>query len=168
MDGCGGECGKGRPSQTGKGVNQCFRSPWDSCPLSPLPPALPRAGSACQSVPLRLRLSQYFENESYHAELCFLSWFHAKKLSPDEHYHITWFLSWSPCATCAEVVAGFLRTHQNVELSILAARLYYFWLPACRWGLQRLQYVGAQVAIMSYRGESPQSWGRAGGGMRTR
>ncbi|KAB0388593.1 hypothetical protein E2I00_005141 [Balaenoptera physalus] len=50
-----------------------------------------------------------------HAELCFLSWFCAKKLSPYEQYHITWFLSWSPCLSCAEQVAAFLKENRNFK-----------------------------------------------------
>ncbi|KAF0881444.1 ABC3F enzyme, partial [Crocuta crocuta] len=36
-----------------------------------------------------------------HAELCFLSWFRDQYPSRDERYHVSWFLSWSPCPTCA-------------------------------------------------------------------
>ncbi|EQB77188.1 hypothetical protein CB1_000240014 [Camelus ferus] len=94
-----------------------------------------------------------FQNEvntPCHAELCFLSWFN-KRLSPDECYHITWFMSWSPCFACTEQVAKFLEKNRNVRLSIFAARLYYFWQPAVQQGLRRLHGVGACVGIMSYQ-----------------
>nr|NP_001157153.1 apolipoprotein B mRNA editing enzyme, catalytic polypeptide [Equus caballus]ACT33416.1 APOBEC3Z2a-Z2b [Equus caballus] len=80
-----------------------------------------------------------------HAELCFLDWFRGR-LSPDEYYCVTWFISWSPCSNCAREVAEFLKRHRNVELSIFAARLYY-----CRdheQGLQSLCNRGAQLAVM--------------------
>nr|XP_044635552.1 DNA dC->dU-editing enzyme APOBEC-3C-like [Equus asinus] len=83
-----------------------------------------------------------------HAELCFLDWFH-ERLSPDEYYHVTWIISWSPCSYCAREVAEFLKWHRNIKLSILAARLYY-----CRdheQGLRSLCNSGAQLAIMFYR-----------------
>nr|XP_019590113.1 PREDICTED: DNA dC->dU-editing enzyme APOBEC-3C-like [Rhinolophus sinicus] len=94
--------------------------------------------------------NQVYENKSYHAELCFLSWFKANKLSPGEHYHVTWFLSWSPCARCAEEIANFLKQHRNVTLRVFAARLYYFWNPAFQQGLRKLRCLGAQVKVMSY------------------
>ncbi|XP_059968375.1 DNA dC-_dU-editing enzyme APOBEC-3B-like isoform X1 [Mesoplodon densirostris] len=97
-----------------------------------------------------------FQNRVYpetpcHAELCFLSWFCAKKLSPYEQYRITWFLSWSPCSSCAEQVAAFLRENRNVRLSIFAARLYYFWKPECQHGLRMMHQQRAWVRIMSFR-----------------
>ncbi|XDA75203.1 hypothetical protein R6Z07F_005428 [Ovis aries] len=97
-----------------------------------------------------------FHNQVYagthcHSERRFLSWFCAKKLRPDECYHITWFMSWSPCMKCAELVAGFLGMYQNVTLSIFTARLYYFQKPQYRKGLLRLSDQGACVDIMSYQ-----------------
>ncbi|XP_052496175.1 DNA dC-_dU-editing enzyme APOBEC-3C-like isoform X2 [Budorcas taxicolor] len=97
-----------------------------------------------------------FHNQVYagthcHSERRFLSWFCAKKLRPDECYHITWFMSWSPCMKCAELVAGFLGMYQNVTLSIFAARLYYFQKPQYRKGLLGLSDQGAHVDVMSYR-----------------
>uniref|UniRef100_A0A8C3WWT3 single-stranded DNA cytosine deaminase n=1 Tax=Catagonus wagneri TaxID=51154 RepID=A0A8C3WWT3_9CETA len=86
-----------------------------------------------------------------HAELCFLSWFRSKGLSPDKHYCVTWFISWSPCRECAERVAQFLEENRNVSLSLKAARLYYFWKPGFQEGLRRLRDLGAQVGIMSFR-----------------
>lgn len=87
----------------------------------------------------------------YHTELRFLSWFCAKKLRLDESYHITWFMSWSPCMKCAKKVANFLGMYQNVTLSIFAARLYYFRDERSRQGLLGLSNQGARVDIMSYR-----------------
>nr|XP_012424001.1 PREDICTED: DNA dC->dU-editing enzyme APOBEC-3B [Odobenus rosmarus divergens] len=91
----------------------------------------------------------YFE-ACYHAEFCFLSWFCDQNLSPDEHYHVTWFLSWSPCPTCAEEVVRFLREYRNVTLSIFTARLYYFWHPHFQDGLYRLWSAGVHLDIMSF------------------
>uniref|UniRef100_A0A8D1NWP7 single-stranded DNA cytosine deaminase n=1 Tax=Sus scrofa TaxID=9823 RepID=A0A8D1NWP7_PIG len=86
-----------------------------------------------------------------HAELCFLSWFQSWGLSPDEHYYVTWFISWSPCCECAAKVAQFLEENRNVSLSLSAARLYYFWKSESREGLRRLSDLGAQVGIMSFQ-----------------
>ncbi|XP_073069993.1 DNA dC-_dU-editing enzyme APOBEC-3G isoform X5 [Manis javanica] len=95
-----------------------------------------------------------FQNQVYphaprHAELCFLSWFQDEMLSPHEQQRVTWFVSWSPCSSCAKRVAQFLQQHRNVTLSIFAARLSYFWDPATRQGLRRLCGEGARVDIMS-------------------
>ena len=81
------------------------------------------------------------------------------KLHPDECYHITWYMSWSPCVKCAKQVANFLARYRNVTLSIFAARLYYFRDVAYRQGLLGLSHQGASVDIMSYRGESRGRWG---------
>ncbi|XP_070264958.1 DNA dC-_dU-editing enzyme APOBEC-3F-like [Myotis yumanensis] len=89
-----------------------------------------------------------------HAELCFIEWFHEKVLFPDEvrcpdaQYHVTWYISWSPCFECAEQVAGFLNEHENVDLSISAARLYLC-EDEDKQGLQDLVAAGAKVAMMA-------------------
>nr|XP_008510711.1 PREDICTED: DNA dC->dU-editing enzyme APOBEC-3C-like [Equus przewalskii] len=110
----------------------------------PLPPRLlwqPRGS------PLILPPSQVCGKTRRHAELCFLDWFHVR-LSPDEYYRVTWFISWSPCSYCAREVADFMKQYRNVKLSIFAARLYY-----CRdhaQGLRSLCSSGAQLAIMFF------------------
>ncbi|XP_039092368.1 DNA dC-_dU-editing enzyme APOBEC-3D-like isoform X3 [Hyaena hyaena] len=83
-----------------------------------------------------------------HAELCFLSWFRDQYPSRDEHYHVTWFLSWSPCPTCAEKVVRFLEEYKNLKLSIFTARLYYFWHEDFQEGLRNLRDIGVQLDIM--------------------
>nr|KAF6451601.1 apolipoprotein B mRNA editing enzyme catalytic subunit 3C [Molossus molossus] len=88
------------------------------------------------------------QEDSSHAELCFLNWFCDRIESPDAEYHVTWYTSWSPCFDCAEEVAAVLCEHENVSLSIFAARLYRV-EPADDQGLRALQGAGAQVAMMS-------------------
>ncbi|XP_070259931.1 DNA dC-_dU-editing enzyme APOBEC-3C-like [Myotis yumanensis] len=101
-----------------------------------------------------------FENEFYpkepkHTEICFLNWFKtqpaflAQNLSREEKYHVTWFMSWSPCFQCARQVVEFLKDHEYVQLSIFVARLYYSSRPQYQQGLRSLQGAGAQVAIMT-------------------
>ncbi|XP_053445820.1 DNA dC-_dU-editing enzyme APOBEC-3C-like [Nycticebus coucang] len=76
-----------------------------------------------------------------HAEVRFLTWFQ-EVLSPDLHYQVTWYISWSPCADCADLVADFLAKHRNVSLTIFAARLYYHGDPEMHRGLHRMYQEG--------------------------
>ncbi|XP_069909041.1 DNA dC-_dU-editing enzyme APOBEC-3 isoform X1 [Oryctolagus cuniculus] len=87
----------------------------------------------------------------YHAEQSFLSWFENRLPLPAQRpCQVTWYLSWSPCSHCAELVAAFLDTHRNVNLTIYTARLYYHLHPEYRAGLCRLVSAGAQVEAMSF------------------
>uniref|UniRef100_G1TST5 CMP/dCMP-type deaminase domain-containing protein n=1 Tax=Oryctolagus cuniculus TaxID=9986 RepID=G1TST5_RABIT len=102
----------------------------------------------------------------YHAEQSFLSWFENRLPLPAQRpCQVTWYLSWSPCSHCAELVAAFLDTHRNVNLTIYTARLYYHLHPEYRAGLCRLVSAGAQVEAMSFSGERQGGvGGRRGGG----
>lgn len=146
--------------------------PLGSCPLTLPPLATSRTHRLlCQprGSPSLLCLSQVYPQAPCHAEACFLSWFRDQNLHPEEHYRVTWFLSWSPCPTCAEDVVEFLEEYRNVTLSIYTARLYYFWHPDFQDGLHKLWCAGVHLDIMSFEGESRRSWGdRTVGGSRTR
>ncbi|XP_013365693.1 PREDICTED: DNA dC-_dU-editing enzyme APOBEC-3F-like [Chinchilla lanigera] len=112
----------------------------DALPVLPAPPAgdLALLPLLSQVGPQRL-----------HAELSFLSWFHDTQPSLDESYRVTWYVSWSPCDECAKEIAKFLANHHNVTLTIYAARIYYYWKPTYKEGLQALAEGGAQISIMS-------------------
>ncbi|XP_006979257.2 DNA dC-_dU-editing enzyme APOBEC-3-like isoform X1 [Peromyscus maniculatus bairdii] len=93
------------------------------------------------------------KEDDIHAEECFLDWFHGQVLevlSPSKEYKITWYVSWSPCGSCAEQVARFLATHRNLSLAIFSSRLYYFWDPHYQHKLHRLIQAGAQIAAMDF------------------
>ncbi|XP_037369441.1 DNA dC-_dU-editing enzyme APOBEC-3G-like isoform X2 [Talpa occidentalis] len=107
-------------------------------------------GGSFVSVASGVLTNQFEPGPQIHPELLFLSWLE-QLLSPREHYHVTWFMSWSPCAGCARAVADFLQEHHTVQLSVFAARLYYHWEPEYREGLRRLSHLGAQVDIMSFQ-----------------
>lgn len=114
--------------------------PLGSCPLTLPPLATSRTHRLlCQprGSPSLLCLSQVYPQAPCHAEACFLSWFRDQNLHPEEHYRVTWFLSWSPCPTCAEDVVEFLEEYRNVTLSIYTARLYYFCDPDFQEGLHK-------------------------------
>ncbi|XP_012927996.1 DNA dC-_dU-editing enzyme APOBEC-3F-like isoform X2 [Heterocephalus glaber] len=83
-----------------------------------------------------------------HAELSFISCFHATELCLDETYKVTWYISWSPCVECAEEIVKFLANHRNVFLTVFIARLYYYWEHTFKEGLQALDKGGVQMHMM--------------------
>lgn len=104
--------------------------------------------------PSLLYFSQVHPWAPCHAEQSFLFWFRDQYPCRDEYYNVTWFLSWSPCPTCAEEVVEFLEEYRNLTLSIFTSRLYYFWHPNYQQGLRKLWDAGVQLDIMSCDGES--------------
>ncbi|XP_004447910.2 single-stranded DNA cytosine deaminase-like [Dasypus novemcinctus] len=109
---------------------------------------------------------------SRHVEECFLfSENVLEKLKAPGSYSVTWYLSWSPCARCAQAVIRFLQQHPNVRLRILVARLYFHETRANRAALRALRRREAPIEIMSpedfaycwkhfvdHRGEDFQPW----------
>ncbi|XP_077024976.1 DNA dC-_dU-editing enzyme APOBEC-3-like [Tamandua tetradactyla] len=90
--------------------------------------------------------------DATHAEQRFLDWFCEVLLDRDMSYQITWYISWSPCDSCAQQVTQFLQENRSVSLSLLAARLYWYEDPKCREELLQLWRAGAQINIMSREG----------------
>uniref|UniRef100_A0A2K5I8Y1 DNA dC->dU-editing enzyme APOBEC-3G n=1 Tax=Colobus angolensis palliatus TaxID=336983 RepID=A0A2K5I8Y1_COLAP len=90
-----------------------------------------------------------------HPEMRFLHWFRKwRQLHCDQEYEVTWYVSWSPCARCANSVATFLAEDPKVTLTIFVARLYFFWKPDYQEALRNLcQKRGgahATMKIMNY------------------
>ncbi|XP_057599319.1 DNA dC-_dU-editing enzyme APOBEC-3F-like [Hippopotamus amphibius kiboko] len=112
---------------------------------TPVPEKKVQAGTSQQ----RRLQPEALDQGSCHVELCFLSWFRTKKLFPNQQYHITWYLSWSPCLACAVRVAEFLMENRKVSLRIFTAHLC-FKKPESRDALRRLYHQGASVKIMSF------------------
>ncbi|XP_006890259.1 PREDICTED: DNA dC-_dU-editing enzyme APOBEC3-like [Elephantulus edwardii] len=88
-----------------------------------------------------------------HVEMLFLNSRNIQELKQDKKYRVTWYISWSPCAKCAQKVSKFLEAHSNVSLHIFASHLYYWDKPETRQGLRDLQQAEAQIQVMSSLGE---------------
>ncbi|NXT03923.1 ABEC1 enzyme, partial [Prunella fulvescens] len=71
-----------------------------------------------------------------HAEQYFL-----EEIFEPRSYNIcdmTWYLSWSPCGQCCDVIQDFLEEQPNVNITVCVARLYYTDCPGNRMGLREL------------------------------
>ena len=101
---------------------------------------------------------------SCHAECYLLEQIQSWNLDPKLHYGVTCFLSWSPCAKCAQKMARFLQENSHVSLKLFASRLYTReqYDENYKEGLRTLKRAGASIAIMTYRGQR----GPPGGGQR--
>nr|ASK05250.1 apolipoprotein B mRNA editing enzyme catalytic polypeptide-like 3Z1a [Pteropus vampyrus] len=87
-------------------------------------------------------------SERRHAESIFLGDIASWNLDTELRYRVTCFISWSPCADCADELTKFLTKNRHVNLRIFAARIYDY-LQGYEAGLRKLKAAGAEVAIMS-------------------
>nr|ASK05257.1 apolipoprotein B mRNA editing enzyme catalytic polypeptide-like 3Z1g [Pteropus vampyrus] len=83
-----------------------------------------------------------------HVELIFLERMASWNLDTELRYRVTCFISWSPCADCADELTKFLRENRHVNLRIFAARIYER-SQGYEAGLRALKAAGAEVAIMT-------------------
>nr|ASK05262.1 apolipoprotein B mRNA editing enzyme catalytic polypeptide-like 3Z1l [Pteropus vampyrus] len=88
--------------------------------------------------------------ERCHAESIFLGEIASWNLDTELRYRITVFISWSPCADCADELTKFLRENRHVNLRIFAARIYD-WYQGYEAGLRALKAAGAEVAMMTFQ-----------------
>lgn len=101
---------------------------------------------------------------SRHAESFLLEQIQSWNLDPEHQYRVTCFLSWSPCADCAQRMAEFLGDNSHVSLNLYASRIYS--VGQYEQGLRTLKRAGASIAIMTARGQCGPPAGHRGGGGR--
>ncbi|XP_032202141.1 DNA dC-_dU-editing enzyme APOBEC-3G-like isoform X1 [Mustela erminea] len=103
---------------------------------------------------LRNKSAQY-PMLSRHAESFLLEQIQSWNLDPEHQYRVTCFLSWSPCADCAQRMAEFLGDNSHVSLNLYASRIYS--RGEYEQGLRTLKRAGAGIAIMN-AGEFEHCW----------
>lgn len=84
-------------------------------------------------------------DEDCHAEKYFLE--EVFELRSFRICYITWYLSWSPCADCCDIIRNFLERHPNVHIDIHVARLYKVRWARTRRGLRELARLRGRVTI---------------------
>ncbi|KAM9444414.1 C-_U-editing enzyme APOBEC-2a isoform 1-T1 [Clarias gariepinus] len=63
-------------------------------------------------------------------------------------YSITWYVSSSPCSSCASKLAKILRERKTLRLTIFSARLFEWEEPEVRVGLKALADAGCKLRMM--------------------
>ncbi|XP_043079643.1 C-_U-editing enzyme APOBEC-2a [Puntigrus tetrazona] len=87
------------------------------------------------------------EHASAHAEEAFFQQV-LPSYDPALKYTVTWYMSSSPCASCALKLAEVLRARKSVRLSIFSARLFEWEEPEIRAGLKALAAAGCKLRMM--------------------
>ncbi|NWV73307.1 ABEC1 enzyme, partial [Dasyornis broadbenti] len=96
------------------------------------------------------------DDRNRHAEEYFLEEIFEARSS--RSCHITWYLSWSPCAMCCYRILDFLQSHPNVNIDIRVARLYYIHNVENRRGLRALDSLsGVTIRAMDMAGKAPHA-----------
>ncbi|MBN3289123.1 ABEC2 enzyme, partial [Polypterus senegalus] len=91
----------------------------------------------------------YLEDEhiSMHAEEAFFRDI-LPECNPEIRYHVTWYMSSSPCSACAAKIAEALKSRKNMRLTIMVARLFLWEEPEIQEGLRLLKASGCKLKIM--------------------
>ncbi|KAK1152142.1 C-_U-editing enzyme APOBEC-2-like isoform X1 [Acipenser oxyrinchus oxyrinchus] len=95
-------------------------------------------------------LRGYLEDEHItapHAEEAFFTLL-LPECKPELRYHVTWYVSSSPCVACAAKIAEVLRSRKDMRLTIMVARLFMWEEPEIQEGLRQLKAAGCKLKIM--------------------
>ncbi|KAI5929360.1 C-_U-editing enzyme APOBEC-2 [Manis javanica] len=63
-------------------------------------------------------------------------------------YNVTWYVSSSPCAACADRIVKTLSNAKNLRLLILVGRLFMWEEPEIRAAIRKLKEAGCKLRIM--------------------
>lgn len=96
-----------------------------------------------------LLLRGYLEDEhaTEHVEEAFFTQI-LPYYNPKIKYNATWYVSSSPCATCAAKVAEQLKARPTLRLTIFSARLFDWEEPEIQAGLKALAAAGCKLRVM--------------------
>uniref|UniRef100_A0A672ULQ0 Apolipoprotein B mRNA editing enzyme catalytic subunit 2 n=1 Tax=Strigops habroptila TaxID=2489341 RepID=A0A672ULQ0_STRHB len=91
----------------------------------------------------------YLEDEhaAAHAEMAFFNTI-LPKCDSSLRYNITWYVSSSPCVTCAERIIETLKKNKNLRLTIMVGRLFMWEEPEMQVALKNLKSAGCKLRIM--------------------
>ncbi|CAJ1085139.1 enzyme APOBEC-2b [Xyrichtys novacula] len=92
-------------------------------------------------------LKGYMEDEhaTAHAEEAF---FQQVLPNPSQEYEVTWYVSSSPCVSCATKVANILKQRKKLRLCIFCSRLFEWEEPEIVEGLRALVNAGCKLRMM--------------------
>ncbi|KAF7254226.1 putative C-_U-editing enzyme APOBEC-2 [Varanus komodoensis] len=63
-------------------------------------------------------------------------------------YNVTWYVSSSPCVSCADRIIKALQKNKNLRLSIVVGRLFMWEEPEIQAALKKLKAAGCKMRIM--------------------
>lgn len=91
----------------------------------------------------------YLEDEhaAAHAEMAFFNTI-LPKCESSLHYNVTWYVSSSPCVTCADRITEILKKNKNLRLTIMVGRLFMWEEPEMQAALKKMKSAGCKLRIM--------------------
>ncbi|NXW17131.1 ABEC2 enzyme, partial [Circaetus pectoralis] len=91
----------------------------------------------------------YLEDEhaAAHAEMAFFNTI-LPKCESSLRYNITWYVSSSPCVTCADRITEMLKKNKNLHLTIMVGRLFMWEEPEMQTALKKMKSAGCKLRIM--------------------
>uniref|UniRef100_A0A8C3C285 Apolipoprotein B mRNA editing enzyme catalytic subunit 2 n=1 Tax=Cairina moschata TaxID=8855 RepID=A0A8C3C285_CAIMO len=82
-----------------------------------------------------------------HAEIAFFNTI-LPKCESSLRYNVTWYVSSSPCVTCADRITETLRKNKNLRLTIMVGRLFMWEEPEMQAALKKMKSAGCKLRIM--------------------
>ncbi|NXG77826.1 ABEC2 enzyme, partial [Baryphthengus martii] len=91
----------------------------------------------------------YLEDEhaAAHAEMAFFNTI-LPKCESSLRYNVTWYVSSSPCVTCADRITETLKKNKNLRLTIMVGRLFMWEEAEMQEALKKMKLAGCKLRIM--------------------